>query len=95
MNRESWKCQTYMEYHDKDKCVTFRKPTWCYLFCSIGRGSGYSGVQLEEWCQGGSLVVAGKEVEMISSLSAEAFKSGRCFHDDDHAVPTGAVKPGQ
>ncbi|KAH9519785.1 DNA repair and recombination protein rad54b [Bulinus truncatus] len=45
----------------------------------IGRGSGYKVTQLESLTESNLLVVAGKEVEILSVLKENDFKSGKCF----------------
>ncbi|XP_061073541.1 DNA repair and recombination protein RAD54B isoform X2 [Conger conger] len=47
----------------------------------IGRGIGYKSSQLESLTEGQSLMVGGKEVEVMGTISAEEFRSGRCFQD--------------
>ncbi|KAI8796588.1 DNA repair and recombination protein RAD54B [Biomphalaria glabrata] len=46
----------------------------------IGRGSGYKVAQLESLSESNMLVVAGKEVEVLSVIKEEDFKSGKCFN---------------
>ncbi|CAL1529863.1 unnamed protein product, partial [Lymnaea stagnalis] len=45
----------------------------------IGRGSGYKIAQLESLSEDEMLVVGGKEVQVMSALTEEKFKSGKCF----------------
>ncbi|KAJ8394570.1 hypothetical protein AAFF_G00043730 [Aldrovandia affinis] len=47
----------------------------------IGRGTGYKCSELEGLMEGQSLVVGGKEVEVMGSISTEDFSRGRCFQE--------------
>ncbi|XP_062322320.1 DNA repair and recombination protein RAD54B [Osmerus eperlanus] len=47
----------------------------------IGKGSGYKVSELVSLCEGESLMVGGKEVEIMGLISDEDFARGRCFHD--------------
>ncbi|XP_035239917.1 DNA repair and recombination protein RAD54B [Anguilla anguilla] len=47
----------------------------------IGRGTGYKSSELESLTEGQSLMVGGKEVEVMGTVSAEDFRSGRCFQE--------------
>ncbi|KAJ8353876.1 hypothetical protein SKAU_G00214430 [Synaphobranchus kaupii] len=47
----------------------------------IGRGTGYKSSELESLTEGQSLMVGGKEVEVMGTISAEDFSSGRCFQE--------------
>ncbi|NXE76915.1 RA54B protein, partial [Cochlearius cochlearius] len=61
----------------------------------IGRGTGYKSKELDSLDEGQTLVVGGKEIEVMGVISADDFSSGRCFqagigtHD---TVPTN-MKP--
>ncbi|KAM4600376.1 DNA repair and recombination protein RAD54B [Polymixia lowei] len=45
----------------------------------IGKGSGYKVSELASLCEGETLMVGGKEVEVMGVISAEDFAKGRCF----------------
>ncbi|XP_009901265.2 DNA repair and recombination protein RAD54B [Dryobates pubescens] len=45
----------------------------------IGRGSGYKSKELESLEEGQTLMVGGKEIEVMGVISADDFSSGRCF----------------
>ncbi|XP_056142527.1 DNA repair and recombination protein RAD54B [Lampris incognitus] len=47
----------------------------------IGKGSGYKVSQLASLCEGETLMIGGKEVEVMGVISAEDFAKGRCFLD--------------
>ncbi|XP_066034754.1 DNA repair and recombination protein RAD54B isoform X2 [Chamaea fasciata] len=55
----------------------------------IGRGTGYKAKELDSLDEGQTLMVGGKEIEVMGVISADAFSSGRCFqagigsHDTD------------
>uniref|UniRef100_M3XIU9 RAD54 homolog B n=1 Tax=Latimeria chalumnae TaxID=7897 RepID=M3XIU9_LATCH len=46
----------------------------------IGRGSGYKSKELENLSEGQTLMIGGKEIEIMGTISVEDFNSGRCFH---------------
>ncbi|NXN11144.1 RA54B protein, partial [Indicator maculatus] len=46
----------------------------------IGRGTGYKAKELESLEEGQTLMVGGKEIEVMGVISADDFSSGRCFH---------------
>ncbi|XP_069587811.1 DNA repair and recombination protein RAD54B [Ranitomeya imitator] len=46
----------------------------------IGKGSGYKLKDLESLDDGHTLMIGGKEIEVMGTISAEDFTSGRCFH---------------
>ncbi|XP_069552143.1 DNA repair and recombination protein RAD54B isoform X2 [Brachyistius frenatus] len=50
----------------------------------IGKGSGYKVSELASLSEGETLMIGGKEVEVMGVISAENFASGRCFQE----VPT-------
>ncbi|XP_070187722.1 DNA repair and recombination protein RAD54B-like isoform X2 [Littorina saxatilis] len=58
----------------------------------IGKGSGYKSAELESLAEDETLVVGGKEIQVMSKLSEEQFKSGKCFAGagsvKDDNVPT-------
>uniref|UniRef100_A0A3P8RT06 RAD54 homolog B n=1 Tax=Amphiprion percula TaxID=161767 RepID=A0A3P8RT06_AMPPE len=54
----------------------------------IGKGSGYKVSQLASLSEGESLMIGGKEVEVMGIISAEDFAKGRCFQE----VQTGQVE---
>uniref|UniRef100_A0A670IE18 RAD54 homolog B n=1 Tax=Podarcis muralis TaxID=64176 RepID=A0A670IE18_PODMU len=45
----------------------------------IGRGAGYKAKDLENFDQGQTLMVGGKEIEVMGVIAEEDFKSGKCF----------------
>ncbi|NXH35362.1 RA54B protein, partial [Myiagra hebetior] len=45
----------------------------------IGRGTGYKAKELESLGEGQTLMVGGKEIEVMGVISADDFSSGRCF----------------
>ncbi|XP_034981936.2 DNA repair and recombination protein RAD54B [Zootoca vivipara] len=45
----------------------------------IGRGAGYKTKDLENFDQGQTLMVGGKEIEVMGIIAEEDFKSGKCF----------------
>uniref|UniRef100_A0A8C9WY92 RAD54 homolog B n=1 Tax=Sander lucioperca TaxID=283035 RepID=A0A8C9WY92_SANLU len=47
----------------------------------IGKGSGYKVSELASLSEGESLMVGGKEVEVMGVISAEDFARGRCFQE--------------
>ncbi|KAJ3597260.1 hypothetical protein NHX12_000788 [Muraenolepis orangiensis] len=47
----------------------------------IGKGSGYKVSELASLCEGETLMVGGKEVEVMGVISAEDFARGRCFQE--------------
>ncbi|XP_069813394.1 DNA repair and recombination protein RAD54B-like isoform X2 [Dendropsophus ebraccatus] len=46
----------------------------------IGKGSGYKLKDLESLEEGHTLMIGGKEIEVMGVISAEDYTSGRCFH---------------
>ncbi|XP_041045854.1 DNA repair and recombination protein RAD54B isoform X1 [Carcharodon carcharias] len=46
----------------------------------IGKGAGYKSKELETLSEGQTLMIGGKEIEILGPISAEDFMSGRCFH---------------
>ncbi|XP_063780181.1 DNA repair and recombination protein RAD54B [Pseudophryne corroboree] len=46
----------------------------------IGRGSGYKLKDLENLEEGHTLMIGGKEIEVMGTILAEDYNSGRCFH---------------
>ncbi|XP_075682028.1 DNA repair and recombination protein RAD54B isoform X2 [Rhinoderma darwinii] len=46
----------------------------------IGKGSGYKLKDLESLDEGHTLMIGGKEIEVMSTVSAGDYTSGRCFH---------------
>ncbi|KAG8570322.1 hypothetical protein GDO81_011212 [Engystomops pustulosus] len=46
----------------------------------IGKGSGYKLKDLEGLEEGHTLMIGGKEIEVMGTISAEDYTSGRCFH---------------
>ncbi|XP_026780667.3 DNA repair and recombination protein RAD54B isoform X1 [Pangasianodon hypophthalmus] len=47
----------------------------------IGRGSGYKASELESLCEGQTLMVGGKQIEVMGVVSDEDYAKGRCFQD--------------
>lgn len=47
----------------------------------IGKGSGYKVSELATLCDGQTLMIGGKEVEVMGVISAEDFARGRCFQE--------------
>ncbi|KAJ0000387.1 hypothetical protein NQD34_012229 [Periophthalmus magnuspinnatus] len=47
----------------------------------IGKGCGYKVSELVTLCEGQTLMIGGKEVEVMGVISAEDFARGRCFQD--------------
>ncbi|XP_056299659.1 DNA repair and recombination protein RAD54B isoform X2 [Pseudoliparis swirei] len=47
----------------------------------IGKGSGYKVSELASLSEGESLMIGGKEVEVMGVISAEDFARGRCFQE--------------
>ncbi|NWU88770.1 RA54B protein, partial [Upupa epops] len=45
----------------------------------IGRGSGYKSKELESLDEGQTLMIGGKEIEVMGVISPDDFSSGRCF----------------
>ncbi|XP_075271963.1 DNA repair and recombination protein RAD54B isoform X3 [Opisthocomus hoazin] len=45
----------------------------------IGRGTGYKSKELDSLEEGQTLMVGGKEIEVMGVISADDFSSGRCF----------------
>ncbi|NXJ64531.1 RA54B protein, partial [Rostratula benghalensis] len=64
----------------------------------IGRGTGYKSKELDSLDEGQTLMIGGKEVEVMGVISADDFNSGRCFqagvgtHDTDTTALTN-MKP--
>uniref|UniRef100_A0A8C5PWY8 RAD54 homolog B n=1 Tax=Leptobrachium leishanense TaxID=445787 RepID=A0A8C5PWY8_9ANUR len=54
----------------------------------IGKGAGYKLKDLENLEEGQSLMIGGKEIEVMGTISAEDYNSGRCFHS---AVASSAI----
>ncbi|XP_015711418.1 DNA repair and recombination protein RAD54B isoform X1 [Coturnix japonica] len=57
----------------------------------IGRGTGYKSKELDSLEEGQTLMIGGKEIEVMGVISADDFSSGRCFQTGiaTHAtVPT-------
>ncbi|NXP08229.1 RA54B protein, partial [Thinocorus orbignyianus] len=45
----------------------------------IGRGTGYKSKELDSLDEGQTLMIGGKEIEVMGVISADDFNSGRCF----------------
>ncbi|TNN75679.1 DNA repair and recombination protein RAD54B [Liparis tanakae] len=63
----------------------------------IGKGSGYKVSELASLSEGESLMVGGKEVEVMGLISAEDFARGRCFQEvqvqNEELLPQSAPPP--
>ncbi|NXJ13366.1 RA54B protein, partial [Odontophorus gujanensis] len=66
----------------------------------IGRGTGYKSKELDSLEEGQTLMIGGKEIEVMGVISADDFSSGRCFqtgiatHDTvPTALPQTTMKP--
>ncbi|OXB79899.1 UNVERIFIED_CONTAM: hypothetical protein H355_000929 [Colinus virginianus] len=66
----------------------------------IGRGTGYKSKELDSLEEGQTLMIGGKEIEVMGVISADDFSSGRCFqtgiatHDTvSTALPQTTMKP--
>lgn len=44
-------------------------------------GSGYKASELENLCEGETLMVSGKQIEVMGVISAEDYAKGRCFQE--------------
>lgn len=44
-------------------------------------GSGYKASELESLCEGQTLMVGGKQIEVMGVISDEDYAKGRCFQD--------------
>uniref|UniRef100_A0A671MUJ4 RAD54 homolog B n=1 Tax=Sinocyclocheilus anshuiensis TaxID=1608454 RepID=A0A671MUJ4_9TELE len=47
----------------------------------IGRGAGYKASELESLCEGQTLTVGGKQIEVMGVISDEDYAKGRCFQN--------------
>ncbi|XP_069477466.1 DNA repair and recombination protein RAD54B isoform X2 [Ambystoma mexicanum] len=54
----------------------------------IARGTGYKSKDLECLDDGQTLVIGGKEIEVMGKISAEDYSSGKCFHASSITSPT-------
>ncbi|NXD18830.1 RA54B protein, partial [Spelaeornis formosus] len=65
----------------------------------IGKGTGYKAKELDSLDEGQTLMVGGKEIEVMGVISADDFSSGRCFqagmgtHDTDATALSQNTKP--
>ncbi|KAK2902998.1 hypothetical protein Q8A67_007711 [Cirrhinus molitorella] len=57
----------------------------------IGRGSGYKASELESLCEGQTLMVGGKQIEVMGVISNEDYAKGRCFQDASAETPPETV----
>ncbi|XP_051720938.1 DNA repair and recombination protein RAD54B [Ctenopharyngodon idella] len=57
----------------------------------IGRGSGYKASELESLCEGQTLMVGGKQIEVMGVISDEDYAKGRCFQDAAVETPAETV----
>lgn len=53
----------------------------------IGRGSGYKASELESLCEGQTLMVGGKQIEVMGIISDQDYAKGRCFQDAAVEIP--------
>lgn len=53
----------------------------------IGRGSGYKASELESLCEGQTLMVGGKQIEVMGVISDQDYAKGRCFQDAAVEIP--------
>ncbi|XP_067392591.1 DNA repair and recombination protein RAD54B-like isoform X2 [Emydura macquarii macquarii] len=56
----------------------------------IGRGTGYKSKELESLDDGQTLMIGGKEIEVMGIISSEDFNSGKCFQT---GVGTSTIVP--
>ena len=49
-------------------------------FCRIGKGTGYKSSELQDLQDGNTLVIGGKEIEIMGCLDEGDYKSGKCFN---------------
>ncbi|XP_062836241.1 DNA repair and recombination protein RAD54B isoform X2 [Anolis carolinensis] len=79
----------------KGKSVTLKDPEGK----DIGRGSGYKAKDLEDLGEGQTLMIGGKEIEVMGIILEEDFRSGKCFQSGvggaEHVwtLPQGPLKP--
>uniref|UniRef100_UPI00398EFA71 DNA repair and recombination protein RAD54B isoform X2 n=1 Tax=Pristiophorus japonicus TaxID=55135 RepID=UPI00398EFA71 len=64
----------------------------------IGKGTGYKLKELATLSEGQTLMIGGKEIEIMGPISAKDFMSGRCFHSTVTAssqlsLPTPSQQP--
>ncbi|KAM6968402.1 DNA repair and recombination protein RAD54B [Aplochiton taeniatus] len=59
----------------------------------IGKGSGYKVSELASLCEGETLMVGGKEVEVMGVISDQDFAKGRCFLDVHAEKDESSVNP--
>ncbi|XP_027869334.1 DNA repair and recombination protein RAD54B isoform X1 [Xiphophorus couchianus] len=62
----------------------------------IGKGSGYKVSELASLSEGETLMIGGKEIEVMGIVSAEDFAKGRCFQEvqtDQEELHTKAAPP--
>ncbi|XP_063055233.1 DNA repair and recombination protein RAD54B [Engraulis encrasicolus] len=52
----------------------------------IGRGTGYKASELEKLDEGETLMVSGKQIEVMGLISAEDYSKGRCFQEGGSTV---------
>lgn len=64
---------------------------------NIGKGSGYKVSELATLCEGQTLMIGGKEVEVMGVISVEDFSRGRCFQEVqvEKDEPRSAPPPGR
>ncbi|KAG7282191.1 hypothetical protein CRUP_034938 [Coryphaenoides rupestris] len=60
----------------------------------IGKGSGYKVSELASLCEGETLMVGGKELEVMGLISAEDYARGRCFQEAHVEKEEAGPKPG-
>ncbi|CAG5128018.1 unnamed protein product, partial [Candidula unifasciata] len=54
----------------------------------LGKGTGYKTTELEALAEDGTLFVGGKEIQVMSTLTEEYFKSGKCFTSGIEPTPS-------
>uniref|UniRef100_A0A673M166 RAD54 homolog B n=1 Tax=Sinocyclocheilus rhinocerous TaxID=307959 RepID=A0A673M166_9TELE len=57
----------------------------------IGRGAGYKASELESLCEGQTLMVGGKQIEVMGVISDEDYAKGRCFQNAAVETPAETV----
>ncbi|XP_034030765.1 DNA repair and recombination protein RAD54B [Thalassophryne amazonica] len=61
----------------------------------IGKGSGYKVSELASLCEGETLMIGGKEVEVMGVISPEDFVKGRCFQQVQIETEESNTRPAQ
>lgn len=63
----------------------------CVLIRVFVVGSGYKASELESLCEGQTLMVGGKQIEVMGVISKEDYAKGRCFQDAAVETPAETV----